>query len=70
MDSQLIVDMIASGGVTGLLAIVVAYQTAQVRAMTKELREDKETLLRIVERYTSMSEGIKNTLERVLERFR
>ena len=70
MDAQVILDMIASGGVTGLLAIVVAYQTAQVRAMTKELKEDKETLLRIVERYTSMSESIKNTLERVLERFR
>jgi hypothetical protein len=70
MDAQVILDMIASGGVTGLLAIVVAYQTAQVRAMTKELKEDKETLLRIVERYTAMSESIKNTLERVLERFR
>ena len=61
---------ITVNGIVGVLVIVIAYQTAQVKALLLEVKEDKKALLGIISQYASLSEGVKQTLERVVERLR
>jgi len=65
-----ITEAITANGIVGVLAVVIAYQTAQVRALLLEVKEDKKALLSIISQYASLSEGVKQTLERVVERLR
>lgn len=65
-----LLSIITADGIVGVLAIVIAYQTAQVRALLSEVKEDKKALLSIISQYATLSEGVKQTLERVVERLR